>query len=305
MPNMAEAKRGAGTASSVLGQIELDQPELDAQLEALPPDCFINPYPGFAVGPWRSCSLWNRSGRSQDAGIEEYDGAAVATDLGRLTPAITRMLRANFELTVLKSARLFCVEEDGLILPHRDYLEFDRGFTRLHVPLITNSAALNIEDDQAIHMRPGEVWFLDARRTHCAAVVGKARRVHLVLDFEPTSDPSSLLKAASSAETPYVARRAAFDRRLLEALQNDFCRPASHSEWVNAIHTLARFCVRHEVDCGAMYEWLKEIARQSGNAELLADADLMQRYFVTEGVLCDEPIVVRWHREQAGSGVPE
>ncbi|GAL10893.1 hypothetical protein JCM19233_1878 [Vibrio astriarenae] len=46
-----------------------------------------------------------------------------------------------------------------MILPHKDYLEFEKGFTRVHVVLDIDETCFNSENDTVYQMKAGEVWF--------------------------------------------------------------------------------------------------------------------------------------------------
>jgi hypothetical protein len=182
---------GAQLGSKRLWAIFLDEASLCADLASLPRSTFDNFYEKYSMGHWRSLSLMNRDGDASNGQSFEFEGRGRWTAAADQLPYLKRLIEAEFHTDELKSARIFCAEKGGRIVPHRDYMEFSNGFNRLHIPLATNDFCISTEEDISYHMCKSEIWFIDAKRTHAAANYGSLPRYHLVLDFthrQPASD---------------------------------------------------------------------------------------------------------------------
>ena len=67
------------------------------------------------------------------------------------------------------------------IEPHKDE-QAPAWKTRVHVPLVTNSRALFITDDDADVMRPGGAYLVNTRAMHAVHNGGETPRVHFLFD---------------------------------------------------------------------------------------------------------------------------
>jgi hypothetical protein len=137
----------------------------------------------FVCGQWLSCWLWNRSGDIAETHLSDDPGQARQTEYGRATPYLTELLETLFVVDRLRRVRLARLTPGSVLVPHRDHLEPARDLTRIHLPLRTDQNCLSAEEDTVYRMREGEIWFLDATRTHAAASFSTSDRVHLIADF--------------------------------------------------------------------------------------------------------------------------
>ncbi len=67
-----------------------------------------------------------------------------------------------------------------MIFPHKDYLEFKKGFNRVRVVLYTDKNCLNSEKDTIYHMRAGEVWYVDGSNIHSAMSLSEKGKFTLI-----------------------------------------------------------------------------------------------------------------------------
>jgi aspartyl/asparaginyl beta-hydroxylase len=153
-----------------------------------------------------------------------------------------------FKVEFMRSARVFVAQSGGIIRPHRDYLEFKDGFTRLHLVIQTNPLAINGEGSIAYHMAQGSIWLLDARVVHWAANLSDTPRHHVVVDFPQDMEPDDCLQSgiASDHAIEWVERKAmpAEVKALLEHAAS-----ADSGEGVEKLLDIAdRLYVRY--DCG-------------------------------------------------------
>jgi hypothetical protein len=161
-------------------------------------------YTEYQSGGWKTLSLYNQSGQTQDTVIA--DGGCRETDLLAKMPATRSYLRGlGFDFMSVRIAKL---EPRAFLWEHRDYTELEpRPRARLHVPLITNAQSRLIIGGSAIHMNCGSLWFLNPTERHGACNLGHSDRIHLILDVYIDESlkrllSSRILSSASVTELP-------------------------------------------------------------------------------------------------------
>jgi L-proline cis-4-hydroxylase len=185
-----------GIFSRPLGCVELPA-GLVAEFALLENASFTRDYSDYAVGRWETLPLFNRDGDMRSSLSHEYHGAGHWTANAPLFPIIVGLLKATFKIEILRSARIFVAQGAGLIRLHRDYLEFESGFTRLHLVLRTNVLAMNGERSRAFHMRLGSLWYLEGREPHWAVNYATEPRYHLVCDFPAELMPEDCIQGTN------------------------------------------------------------------------------------------------------------
>jgi hypothetical protein len=193
--------------SRPLGRVELPE-DLSADLKKLGQLKFNIDYSEFAIGRWASLALMNRDGDAESSASHEFSGGGRWTANAGHLPVIKDLVAKVFRVETMRSARIFVAQGGGIIRPHRDYLEFKDGFTRLHLVLQTNKRAMNGEGSRAYHMARGSVWSLDAQVLHWAANLADEPRYHVVVDFpsEMTSEECVREALAAEARIAWVER---------------------------------------------------------------------------------------------------
>jgi L-proline cis-4-hydroxylase len=253
---------------------------------SLEPDGYTSAYLEYSVGGWSTAPLWVNPGDRPGEEVHEHEESARPVGFVREFHGINDLISSYFDVSRLRSARLFRASNGAIILPHVDYLEHKNGFTRIHVPLITNAAeARNTEDNYCFHMRRGEVWYLEARRVHSGGVTGSALRVHLVLDFSHTTKPAdAVVPSLESAGDPLIIDRPELPPNLVPSYRAlaPFINAAA---WRDLFHILARVHLRYNVNAADVYDWLEKIAAESGEDRdfLLQDVVRMKRYYISDG----------------------
>jgi hypothetical protein len=120
------------------------------------------------------------------------------------TPLLERCPAARGVLRTLPcettSVRLLRLGPDASIREHRDYnIGFEFGEIRLHVPVVTGPGVEFVRDGRAVHMSPGECWFIDVERPHSVVNPGPGVRIHLVIDCVVNDELRRLLDEAGGA----------------------------------------------------------------------------------------------------------
>jgi hypothetical protein len=274
--------------SERLGYLELDEARVDEDLSTLLGFSFDRAYQDYALGGWESCSLRNMSGDETDGRSHEYEGAARITSYGRAVPYLDHIATTHFSMEHCKAARIFVIRQ-GQLAPHRDYLEFGKGFTRVHLVLRTNPLAFNSEQSVVYQMRVGEIWYVDGSPVHSAANFSEEPRIHFVFDFDP--------------EVPFEELTKGIQKSSLLAPIQLVERPELASEQRNAIHGLAStvdpdgLLLRHmipflarlhffyDVSSRDTYGWLHEIAEGSGHEGAMREASAISQKFIGEAAL--------------------
>jgi L-proline 3-hydroxylase, C-terminal/Aspartyl/Asparaginyl beta-hydroxylase len=250
-------------------------------------EAYTAAYEEYSVGSWALAPLWSDpSGDASGESHEHGDPAKPIPTAAHLS-GINALVSEYFNTSRLRGVRLFRASHGALIIPHSDYLEHRNGFTRMHVPLVTDPAqARNTEDNICYHMRRGEVWFLDGHRVHSGGVVGPSLRLHLVFDFSHDTAPDeTLAREIPAAERPLLIDRSPLPPDLIPSYLAlaPFIDAAA---WRDLVHILARVHLRYDVPTKTVYDWLETIARASTGPDrdiLVRDAERMKRYYISDG----------------------
>jgi hypothetical protein len=179
-------RRDSPLSSQLLGKIALG-PEFEAEItKAIAEFVFTDTYDPYAnsLGRWRQLVLANRSGDAHVGESVEHDDEVQVTSNALRVPRLMTMLRSYFDFSYVKSVRIFEVKTGGFIVPHRDYIEFTHGFSRIHLPVVTANGAVTVEGNTAFRMRAGEAWFLDSRIPHTAGNFAPTARYHVAVDCD-------------------------------------------------------------------------------------------------------------------------
>lgn len=259
--------------SFILGKIGFDLPKLQHDIAKLNTTKFSDSYSEFAYGEWETCVLWNSTGEKEEATIRTHKKAAVPTEIGQQLSYINFLIAHHFDPQYLRFARIFSASNNGLVIPHRDYLELHEPFQRIHIPLQTNLSCFNSEEDHVFHMAPGEVWYLDAAKTHSAACFSNIRRLHLVLDFDGISPIKKNFKATNKTEFyPNIIPREKLPPDFLGILLN-FSHIICEENFRHIVAILAGIHFKKEANAADMFHWLKIIAHHTKNTSLIAKAE--------------------------------
>jgi|SRR5450631_2542340 len=225
------------------------------------------------VGDYMLVHLW------YGAGSEKQDASS---KVRRKLAYIDRQIEHTFKLEHIQLVRVFAARRGGYIRPHRDFAGSSLPWNRVHIPIQTNDACLSSEDDVVYHMGIGEIWLFDGSRPHSGIALSETMRLHLIIDFVPHVPVPELFRDRRGYQSiplcrvverpPFTAGDLATIHRLSEIVtEANFSRVA---DVLGTIHFEKR------VSCAAMYDWLIEIARQSGDSGLIERAEELKRVCV-------------------------
>jgi putative nonproteinogenic amino acid hydroxylase len=281
--------------SRIIGRIELDEESVRREVGLILSSHPDPGYTGYSFGTWNIYLLWNASGEVNDSTLREFEGPARITDLGRRLPYLSSLIECHFRTDRMKWVRAFLLR-DGSIVPHRDYLEFKKPLTRIHLALLTDETSLHSEDEDVFQMRAGEVWYLAAGKVHSAASLSDFSRVVLCMEFDldegegPEAAFRTPMAVAPEIAPRIVDRQPPSEEELaaiygLGALVNE-------SNYRDIVQLLSKVHFYKRAHAGAVYDWLLEIARRSGNQALVERTDAYKRNCI-ESRQMNEEIAIR------------
>lgn len=273
---------GEKMRSHPIGRVEFDSPRLERDLRTVEAFQMSRAYSEFSVGEWATCVLINRTGNKDDGNSEEFEGHGVPTEYGRLVPYLSETMNRLFKTERLKSARIFSAK-NGFIRPHRDYVEFRKGFTRIHLVLKTNEGSMNSEQRVVYHMRQGELWFLDGRATHSGGSFTDERRLHLVMDFDPDVAIADLFRNPADYQPgllPLLIRRRPISKQEWNALLSSLGSVVTELNYNTVFELMAKLHFDRDLDCEITYDGMIDITLRSGNDRLVEKAKNAAEYFL-------------------------
>ena len=224
---------------------------------------------GFRTNP----TLINGSGNGEDTLFRDGDHA-MDTEHARRVPVIMRLIEDVFDRTYLRMVRARNLV-DGLIMPHRDYLEVGKtvDYYRVFVPVEYNQDAYHSDESGVFHMKPGEVWFLDAAIVHSAANFSSRSRWFLCLDFflPPDSNPAVIFR--NSRRISWDIDHAYIRREPLSAAKRTEVIAAAAAllseETVKDVAlSLSKLHFRYDMPIAGCFDMLAEAAARRGNPRI-------------------------------------
>lgn len=265
-----------------LGIAELASGPLSSDLKGADEFTYNDAYSDFVIGDWRSCMLWNNSGEAADAKLSGGQYPARITAFGEAMPYLRSVLERTFRLDHLRFGRLARMMPGTVLVPHRDFLELNEGFIRIHVPLATNRLCLNAEENQAFHMATGEIWFLDARQLHSAASAWDRPRIHLILDFCLKDSPLDILHNPSQA-TSGIPEDAIMARPPLTPSEQAAIAAlgdlVDRYNYRDILAVLIRKAFTRDLPLQSVFDQLELMAERSGDPDLIDTLKRERLYF--------------------------
>ena len=273
-------------SSRIIGRVDLDDERLRAELRTLADFDYNRGYSEYSRGNpgWSNCVLMNDTGDHLDQTFGGYDGLPRRTKWGQRLSYLNEVIDETFHVEHLKWVRLFMCE-DGMLIPHRDYLDLPEDeFLRIHIPLETGPRSLHSEADRVYHMNVGEIWFVDGTRIHSAYSFDGRPRIFLTFDFAAGVDFADLFRDRSryaDALEPEIVERLPFDDGQLESILG-LGAILHEDNFDNVVEILAKIHFSRDVTCEVVYDWLVEIARRSGDVQLVERALTTKKFFLGE-----------------------
>ena len=270
-------------SSYLLGTTSINPASTAVDLEQVEPFGYLDSYDEFVCGSWRTCMLWNASGDSADVQLCDYAGLAQPTEYGRRVGYLDTVIRSLFDIDALRFARLTRLGPGTVVVPHRDYVELESNLVRIHIPLVTANRAYVSETDTIYRMRVGEIWFLDATEVHAIANFSDTGRIHLLLDFA-APDPWSIYRGNRPATEGIPMDSLVPRRRLRPGEPEAFIELARLVDATNLMDVLAMLIRRYfvaELSALDVFGWLRAIAEQSGDPDVVRQADWIRAHSLT------------------------
>jgi hypothetical protein len=266
--------------SRILGKIELDETPLRRDIDhilATRPD---TTYAGYSFGTWNVYVLWNESGDVSDGTLHEFTGPGRFTTLGTEAPYIASIVERYFRTERMKWARALLLR-NGNLLPHRDYLEFKKPLSRVHLALFMHESSMHSEDEEVFQMRNGEVWYLAAEKVHSAATLTDFARIVICMEFD--LEDGQPLEAvfrdrlpASTVFAPKIVERPPLTTQELEAIYN-LGPLINERNFSDILRLLSKVHFYRRVPGTDLFHWLTEIAKCSGNTRVIERAATLKK----------------------------
>ncbi|MFI5752036.1 aspartyl/asparaginyl beta-hydroxylase domain-containing protein [Streptomyces sp. NPDC051644] len=198
---------GRRVRSHILGRIELDQECLREDLEYLASVPTVEEeYDELSNGFWKNIPLHHASGGSDDRLYRDLHGApAQPTEHVEHVPYLNEIITTVSNVERLQMARTRN-PKNAVVIPHHDLVEIDRELDqhfRTRLMLKDSPPAFHSDDDTVIHMRAGEIWFLDPAAVRSAVNFAEFSRQSLCADlaFEGAFDEKEAF-ADATVHTP-------------------------------------------------------------------------------------------------------
>lgn len=271
------------SSSYLIGTVPIEPARIDADLAEVEPFGFVDSYTEFVCGSWRTCMLWNATGDGGDPRIRDYSGPAQITEQGRKLAYLEELMTSHFDLEKLRFARVTRLAPGSVVVPHRDYVELESDLVRIHVPLQTAPEAYASEEETIYRMGLGEVWFLDATKVHSIANFSKRNRIHLLLDFH-APQASSVFNQRQDGPWGMPATSIIPRRPLRPGEHEAFRALARVIDPANFADVLAMIIKRYfaaAMDAGEVFTWLREIAADSKDPDVLSRAQWLEEHCLT------------------------
>lgn len=258
--------------SRIIGKIDLDEESVMKEVERILSFPADPGYTGYSFGTWSIYLLWNSSGDVSDSTLHEFEGPGQITDFGRQLPYLRAIIEQHFRTEKMKWARAFLLR-DGNIVPHRDYLEFNRPLTRIHLALLTDEGSLHSEDEDVFQMRKGEVWYLAAGKVHSAVSLNNFSRIVVCMEFdlEEGQKPEAAFRyptLSSPDISPKIIERQPPTAEDLKAIYG-LSHLISETNYKDIVQFLSKIHFYKYAHAGDFFDWLMVIARHSDNPLLV------------------------------------
>lgn len=288
--------------SHILGRIELDQQRLKKDLEYLATvPTREEEYDEFSNGFWKNIPLYNASAGSEDGLYRDLQGSpARPTGHAKHVPYLDEIISMVYNTGQLQMARTRNLK-NAIVLPHRDFVELDREldqYFRTFMVLEDNPLAFHSDEDTVFHMRPGEIWFLDAAAVHSAVNFGEFGRQSLCVDlaFEGAFDEQDAFADTSvlAADlSPDVPERKPFTKELEEGILA-LSGVTGRENFRDVLFLLSKVHYSYNVHPSETFEWLVAISKAVGDDAMVEKADRVRDFLIGTRELGERFSLARW-----------
>lgn len=176
---------------------------------------------------------------------------------------------------------------DGVILPHRDFVELDtrKCYLRLFAPLEDNLSAFHSDAEGVFQMRAGEIWKLDASQDHAAANFSRRSRQFLCLDFcsESPIEIQDVFKAGLHARNERRdVSRVEFTSEDRHSLIRGISSLLEERTFRDIVFATSKIHFSRLVGTSECYDWLIEAAELVNNTSVVNKAKALKSYLTRE-----------------------
>lgn len=278
-------------ASYIIGTLDLTKFDLASSI------AYLNgiskqaeEYDEFAQGYWKNISLFNSTGRADDTQYRNTR-TCVPTEHVEHCQGLAHMIMACFKLdnlTMVRARNLI----DGMVIPHRDFVELDPRlrYLRVFLPLETNDRAFHSDASGVFQMRVGELWYLDAASDHAAINFSSGRRLFLCLDFAFASsfDDTDIIAPTAPftrGGAPHYVHRSVIAETEKRGIVDALACLLSRETFKDLVFAVSKIRFTRDAGVAECYDWVVEAARRSSDPILLDKALKLRRYLVEERAL--------------------
>lgn len=256
-------------------------------------------YDEFGQGYWKNLSLYNATGNSDDTQYRNTKQCK-PTEYVRHCAEVKRLLLENFKLANLKMVRARSLV-DGLVIPHRDFVELDSSITyfRVFVPLEDNSDSFHSDEAGVFQMKAGEVWFLDAGINHAAVNFGGKSRMFLCLDFmfEGPFEESEIFSEKARLNEPreifHIVRRPLIERERDNIITATAQMLTRHT-FKDLIFALSKYHFTYDIPVNSCYDWMINAAELTRDQKIIDKARSLRRYLIEQRDMGERYTINDW-----------
>lgn len=288
--------------SHILGRIELDQERLAEDLEYLATVPTVEEeYDEFSNGFWKNIPLYNASGGSEDRLYRDLQGSpAQPTKHAERVPYLDEIITTVYNAERLQMARTRNLK-NAIVIPHRDFVELDREldqYFRTFMVLEDSPLAFHSDDDTVIHMRPGEIWFLDAAAVHSAVNFGEFSRQALCVDlaFDGAFDEKEAFADATvfaPSLTPDIPERKPFTKER-EAGILALSGVIGRENFRDILFLLSKVHYTYDVHPSETFEWLVAVSKGAGDDKMVEKAERIRDFAIGARELGERFSLTTW-----------
>lgn len=288
-------------ASKIIGKIKVDDYDLEKDIKYLnsitkqPEE-----YDEFGQGYWKNLSLYNASGDASDTQYRNTD-RCLPTEYATHCPSIQKLVQQNFKLDNLKMIRARSLV-DGLVIPHRDFVELDKQITyfRVFVALENNEEAFHSDEHGVFQMKTGEVWFLDAGISHAAVNFGLKSRMFLCLDFmyEGEFEYTDIFTNRSALEeyrSSFYISREPFINSQKEEVISATSKILDRFTFKDVVFALSKYHFIYDLPVSSCYDWIISAAEQKNNIEIVKKAKSLRKYLIEKRDMGERYSINDWN----------
>lgn len=131
-------------------------------------------------------AIFLRGPREISAGSAFYDLMSIDYPARVKLPEAEPLIALTHELIGkehLSRVMVVSLKAGGFITPHRDEGSYAAETVRLHVSLQSDEGNVFTCGFEAVHMRPGDVWWFDHHTKHEVRNNSERERIHLIVDW--------------------------------------------------------------------------------------------------------------------------